>query len=352
MISREGRDSTGVVNNGPSGLNSALPQGERAVSIAARSIWCLTAAVAGLSLIPILRNSFVAVYHYCGHDNCVSGQLTAVAARGLESAGLPPTAYAVYDDVLLVGMVTTFCAVAAAIVWRRSSDPMALLTAFTLTLFGGATLTNGARLLGPASVWFEPFTVLAMLGSLGIGLFAYLFPSGWRLGPGAPGRLIVPILVAAWAVVQFSTYIVGSGYLDFSDPSNPFGPPEWVFFLLSMIAVQIYRYRNQADPVQKQQTKWVVLGITASLLCFISLLAIAGFYPDAGSNTVLFLAVQTVFRLVLLPVPISIAFAVLRHRLWDVDILINRTIVYAGLTISLAAFYVGGVIVFQSLFRA
>src|SRR5579884_891047 len=153
MISREGRDSTGVVNNGPSGLNSALPQGERAVSIAARSIWCLTAAVAGLSLIPILRNSFVAVYHYCGHDNCVSGQLTAVAARGLESAGLPPTAYAV----------------SAAIVWRRSSDPMALLTAFTLTLFGGATLTNGARLLGPASVWFEPFTVLAMLGSLGIG---------------------------------------------------------------------------------------------------------------------------------------------------------------------------------------
>ena len=143
-----------------------------------------------------------------------------------------------------------------------------------------------------------------------------------------------------------------SGYLDTSNPNNSLGPTEWVFFLFTMVGVQIYRYRKQSDPILRQQTKWVVFGITAALLGFISLLAIAGLAPDANSNTAVFLAVQTVFRLDLLPIPISVAFAVLRHRLWDVDILINRTLVYAGLTLSLVLFYAGGVIVFQILFRA
>ena len=197
-MSREGSDSTGIVKKGSLGLKTALPRDERAVTYAVRSAWCLTVTLVGLSLIPILRNSFIAVYRYCGSDNCVSGQLTAPAAHGLESVGLPPTAYAAYDDVLLVGMVATFCAVAAAIVWRRSTDKMALLTAFALTLFGGATLVNGARLLGPTSVWSQPINVLEFLGSVAIGVFAYLFPSGSRLWSGIVGRLIIPALIVTW----------------------------------------------------------------------------------------------------------------------------------------------------------
>jgi len=59
----------------------------------------------------------------------------------------------------------------------------------------------------------------------------------------------------------------------------------------------------------------------------------------------------TSIYLVLLLIPLSLAIAVLRYRLWDVDVLINKTLVYSMLTGILAAVYVGCIIGLQALFR-
>jgi hypothetical protein len=121
----------------------------------------------------------------------------------------------------------------------------------------------------------------------------------------------------------------------------------------SVVFAQIYRYQRVSTLAQRQQTKWVVFGVTA---------AIVGFYaesrfvqnPPAFVNTSAVayrLLVTAGFNFFLLLVPASIGVAILRSRLFDVDVLINRTLVYGTLTAGLGLTYWGGMILLQLLLR-
>jgi hypothetical protein len=122
--------------------------------------------------------------------------------------------------------------------------------------------------------------------------------------------------------------------------------------VVSLVWSQIYSFRRVSSPAQRRQTKWVVFGTT---------LAIAGSFPFqlpadlslVGGDTplVLFL-LRMGFVLSYLLIPLSISVAVLRSRLFEVDILINRTLVYGLLTAMLVGLYFGGIVVLQRLFVA
>jgi hypothetical protein len=123
---------------------------------------------------------------------------------------------------------------------------------------------------------------------------------------------------------------------------------------LSLIYAQIYRYRRVSTPIQREQTKWVVYGIGATILGWIGMLFFYN-YAYSGTNTasptvdMVSMAAGTFVWLLL---PVSLAVAILRYRLWEIDTLINRTLVYGSLTVSLAALYIGSVIGLQALSRA
>jgi hypothetical protein len=98
-------------------------------------------------------------------------------------------------------------------------------------------------------------------------------------------------------------------------------------------------------PVQRQQTKWVIFGLTCAILLF--LLAV---FPTTNALGPLFsLASSSLSSFALLLIPLSITIAILRSRLWDIDTLINRTLVYGLLTASLLAVYLVLVFAGQSL---
>jgi hypothetical protein len=126
----------------------------------------------------------------------------------------------------------------------------------------------------------------------------------------------------------------------------------WIAGIVTMVAVQVYRYRAVSNATERQQTKWVVLGIAAALMTFLALIVVSGTVPAVSETGGVYLVFASVFRLVMLPIPIGIGFAMLRYRLWDVDLLINRALVYVSLTVTTVGIYVGGVIGLQSLFRA
>jgi hypothetical protein len=124
-----------------------------------------------------------------------------------------------------------------------------------------------------------------------------------------------------------------------------------VVFLL--IALQIYRYRRVSTPLQRQQTKWVVAGLACAfgpLVIGLTLdfTLLAQLFPQSALVTTL---AQWPFDLLLLLFPLSLAFAILRYRLWDIGVLVNRTLVYGALTITLGLIYTGLVIGLQALFR-
>jgi signal transduction histidine kinase len=94
-------------------------------------------------------------------------------------------------------------------------------------------------------------------------------------------------------------------------------------FILLMYA-QVYRYRNVSSDVERQQTKWVIFG----LLTTIVLSVIASIIYGKPSGPLINL------------IPLSLAIAILRSRLWDIDLILNRTLVYGALTGGIVALYV------------
>jgi hypothetical protein len=111
-----------------------------------------------------------------------------------------------------------------------------------------------------------------------------------------------------------------------------------------------YRYRRISSVEQRRQTRWVVFGTT---------LAIVGTFPFQlpvdlslvdGDTPLALLLLRTGFSLSFLLVPLSISVAVLRSHLFDIDILINRTLVYGSLTAMIVGLYFGGILVLQRLF--
>jgi tellurite resistance protein TehA-like permease len=128
------------------------------------------------------------------------------------------------------------------------------------------------------------------------------------------------------------------------------GVPELLFWapvLLNffiVFACQVYRYVRVSTPIERQQTKWFVVGfglmIVSTTVVMVFTGGRAGYLDDlAEALLVLFL-------------PLTVAIAILRYRLWDIDVLINRTLVYGSLTAMLVIVYFGGVATTQALFRA
>jgi len=230
------------------------------------------------------------------------------------------------------------------IVWRRSDDRMALLVALLLVVFGPIYATSS--IVAVPSPWRVPNECLYFLALTLLMLVFLLFPSGQ----------FVPRWTR-WALLVFLPGLVLTAFVAPAFP--PYAPVGQLTFLVSLselatiAIVQIYRYRRVSSPLQRQQTKWVVFGIAASitvvvggsvpLLIFPALAEPGSLYPVALN------ALNTVGPLF---IPLSFGFAMLRSRLWDIDVLINRTLVYGTLTVILAVIYVGLVIGLQALLRS
>ena len=135
--------------------------------------------------------------------------------------------------------------------------------------------------------------------------------------------------------------------------------PPWVLsaiFLVnggSGVVAQIYRYVRVSGPVQRQQTKWVVFGLAATMLVILGRFVPMLIFPSLSTSSSPYFLVSTyVYPLGLLLIPLTLGIAILRYRLWDIDILINRTLVYGTLTALLALLYFGLVVALQALFKA
>lgn len=128
------------------------------------------------------------------------------------------------------------------------------------------------------------------------------------------------------------------------------------FGLLAALAgAQLYRYRRVYSPIQRQQSKWVIFSIAIFAAFGLVIYVLEPLLGNAEGSVGATLGVLSpllfgnVFAALF---PVSFAIAIFRYRLWDIDVIINRTLVYGSLTALLVAFYYGAVIGLQALAQA
>jgi hypothetical protein len=123
------------------------------------------------------------------------------------------------------------------------------------------------------------------------------------------------------------------------------------FFLPNTVLyAQVYRYRRVSTPRQRQQTKWVIYGVLISILGFVGIIVVGNLLGlGQPPGTWGFLWASTAIYVVEACLPLSLGIAILRSRLWDIDVIINKTLVYGLLTGLLGALYAGLIIGLQSL---
>jgi hypothetical protein len=229
------------------------------------------------------------------------------------------------------------------IFWRKSEDRMALFAAFTLAVFGGAALTSDvpqALAAAHPSLLF-PVRLLDYLGQVAFGVFFYVFPNG-RFVPRWTRWLAIAV------ALLFVPYIFFPAEEIWPIVRLPF-----LGFLISLVAAQVYRYRRVSSPAERQQTKWVVFGVAVALIGSAALITLLNLVLSPRSlGPLTEMAVSTcVYGLIAL-IPLSIGVAILRSGLYEIDVIINRTLVYGSLTATLALVYFGCVTATQALFRA
>jgi len=121
--------------------------------------------------------------------------------------------------------------------------------------------------------------------------------------------------------------------------------------VLGMIGSQVYRYRNVSAFEQKRQTKWVVFGTTLAISLLISTMLPLFFFVlrVAETSSFVVLLIGDVIPFIMLLIPFSVGIAMLRSGLFDIDVVINRALVYGTLTVSLVVVYLGAVVGAQRL---
>jgi hypothetical protein len=211
--------------------------------------------------------------------------------------------------------------------------------------------------IGSQGEWMGPATV----GLLGTFLIL-LFPDG-RLPSGRWRPL-------AW--LSGAALVLGSvgnafapGPLPDLGVRNPFGLEGYpwmsgardaVNLLLSVCMLAsasslVLRYRRSGGEV-REQIKWIAFAASVVALGVFSAVVLGPFAPDAGGTHPLWPGLlEDAITLSFAGVPIAVGFAVLRYRLYDIDVLINRTLVYGLLTAMLLAAYFGGVTATQAVFQ-
>ncbi len=262
-------------------------------------------------------------------------------AQLLTEINLPPTfpaLFKIFLDALMMGIVVF---IGALIFLRRGNDWLALFTATTLYL---TTIGYSGGRVNDYAFWMLVSTTYMALMETAQVLFFYIFPSG-RFVPRVARWAVLPFFIFRWLI-----------WLNIYTNDVPQGAIEVGFVILLLligIGFQVYRYRKTATPSQRQQVKWVLVGFTLTIALVAPSIYLLSIIPlaESGLNYLTYNIVLILRTIALFIAPLSLGFSVLRYRLWDIDLTLNRSLVAALITVLLAGVFGGILLVVNAVFN-
>lgn len=270
------------------------------------------------------------------------GYLRLFTAFDLQPVNAPPAFVFLMRLITVlasVGIVVLCLALAALLFWRKRTETIALVTSFFLLAYG---IAWGGALESTLGAWqSEQARIFAnLIGStltfVPTLLLLFLFPSGQFIPRWTRWVLLASLLCMPFLV------LVPLGAVNLS-PLAPALDFTFLIFVVVGLYAQVHRYRRVSSALERQQTKAFVYGLFLAIgLGYLASLA----YPtllNTPANVLLpwwAPIAQLGWIASVAVIPLALTLAVMRYRLWDIDIIINRTLVYGALTIGIVALYI------------
>jgi hypothetical protein len=213
--------------------------------------------------------------------------------------------------------------------------------------------------IGSQGEWMGPATVGLLCTFL-----ILLFPDG-RL-PSGRWRPLAWLSGTVLVLGSVANALAPGPLPDLGGVRNPFGLEGYAWMpgardalnlllsvcMLASASSLVLRYRRSGGEV-REQIKWIAFAASVVALGVSGAVVLGTFTPDAGGTHPLWVGlIEDAITLSFAGIPIAVGVAVLKYRLYNIDLLINRTLVYGSLTALLAALYFGGVAMTQVIFRA
>lgn len=245
--------------------------------------------------------------------------------------------------------LVAYTLVGVLIFWRKSSEWVAFSSSLTLITAGVSVVRQSEALFFADPRLRLPLLVFYTLGSAAAIVLVFILPNG-RFVPRWTFWLALGAVLHTAVYYLWTPLVAGT----LTWPPPPVSP----VFLLSLGAgalSQVYRYRRLSSGAQRQQAKWIVLGLAICATGVIVFRMGAPYVwpevgePGLGQMIYRIVGVPLVYACLMLP-PLTIGVSVMVHRLWDIDMLVSRSLVYGSLTAVLAGLYVASVTLFQKLF--
>lgn len=258
------------------------------------------------------------------------------------------TSYVRYMLVMRYFALGIFLAAALVIFWRKSHDWIALLASATLIVLPTsfffsfeypAYLTPWGSLLENFGGLITAIAVVCLI------LFFNLFPDGKLALRG----------MSIWILLSIAVVIAMLIMMYMATPGDFFWGifiTAFLFILIISVYAQVYRYRRLANPTQRQQIKWVLLAFSITAGGFLGMILLSSI-PVRYLSEALRNFISLHFELLMMTsIPISMMISIFRYRLWDIDVIIRRTLLYGSLSATLLAIYLISVVFLQSLFSS
>ncbi|WP_316568815.1 GAF domain-containing sensor histidine kinase [Neobacillus sp. YIM B06451] len=290
-----------------------------------RVIWLVTACFAIYFFIldfPFRLETYSSV---CGDEKiCLeTGQLNLEEALQLSQLGLSLDAFAGFKVFLEIVKVLVYFSVSSLLLFRKEQPWFNLYVSLVFLSLGIGLSYN---FLADHPTQFIMYHFISNFGATYLVLF-YLLPDG-KFVP----RWTVAIALFWIMVGVFSVYFKGS-VMDVENWPIWLGAFFWISFHVILIFSQIYRYRKRSDAIIRQQMKWYVY----SIIMYVIALLLLNFVGPLSIS--LKMATEFVYALSSILIPLSIGFAIFKYRLWDINIIIHRTVLYGILSILVVLFY-------------
>jgi predicted Ser/Thr protein kinase len=311
---------------------TALLIHDRRLLWAARIAWWLIVVLVMVTLLIVLTFR----YHRLSNTN-------QFVLTGLQQLGISSQIWAIYYFSIRLLAAVAYLSGAFVIFYLRSNNWMAWLTSLsflTLSLVPNASLPI-LILARPDLNWIAAIIYYCCFWSA-LG-FLYLFPDG-RIIPNRLKILFIPY--ALWEVfrVSYALFILNNHDILLGILWNI----PLIMILLIGLAAQVYRYQR-SSAVERQQTKWVGFGIAILILSFILDFLPPLLSSNPASTILTSLITHSLLNLSSIVLVVCMGFAITRYRLWDINIVINRSLVYGSVTLLLVAVFLGGLLLLRWL---